>query len=156
MGYIIVSQAWTIYKTIYNPGDTFNNIIRLNTFNPVYNFKDTGSYWICLTLTTNTGCTRSYCNNVYVNSVNGKEAGRITSYPNPAVNQVKLILEMNSSSTIYLQVRNLFGNMVLSTKRTGIRGNNQITIPVQQLITGQYFIDIQFGNERKRSIFQKL
>ncbi|HLG40628.1 MAG TPA: T9SS type A sorting domain-containing protein, partial [Chitinophagaceae bacterium] len=123
--------------------------------NPTYTFTDTGYYWICLYITTNTGCTGTYCNYIYIDSIGNMPDGRIPSYPNPAASTVSLKLKLEQQAKFSVTVYNMSGNVAYRMETQGHAGINQINIPVSQLNTGQYFIDIQYGNQRKRSTFQK-
>ncbi|MEI9910034.1 MAG: PKD domain-containing protein [Bacteroidota bacterium] len=148
----ITSQTWRIYHWT----NSFYDSIIITANNPTYTFTDTGYYYTCLFITTNTGCSNWFCWGLYIDSVAGLPGGRIPSYPNPASNTVNLRLRLEQQNRINITVYNMSGNAVYKTQKQGFAGNNEINIPVQQLNSGQYFIDIQYGNQRKRSIFQKL
>jgi PKD repeat protein len=146
----LTSQTWWIN----HPGGPYDSVF-LTVNNPTYTFTDTGYYRVCLYITTNTGCTRSYCNGIYIDSIGSLPAGRIPSYPNPATSEINLKLKLTEQRRISVTVYDISGNVVYKTEKQGHSGSNGINIPVQQLNSGQYFIDIQYGNQRKRSIFQK-
>jgi len=147
----ITSQTWYIYQW----GSQFNTVT-LTTNNPTYTFTDTGYYIACVYITTNTGCASHSCWGFSMNELTRREAGRVTSYPNPASNTVSFWLQLSENEKINVIVYNLSGYAVYRMQQDGIWGSNKITIPVQRLNSGQYFIDIQYGKQRKRSIFQKL
>jgi hypothetical protein len=147
----ITSQTWIIYGV---PGPYDSIIIHSN--DPGYTFSDTGYYYVCLYITTNTGCTRAYCEHVGIYSMGGRTANRLPSFPNPATTMVSLRIKLDRPEIFRVTVYNLSGYTVYQTQRQGMTGSNEIAIPVQQLNSGQYFIDIQYGDQRKRSIFQKL
>lgn len=147
----IQSQSWTIYH--YATGDT----AFINTPNPAYQFADTGSYLVCLTLTTSTGCTRSYCDIVYVGSITGRFAERIPAYPNPVTNgPVRFSLYLGRQEAIKITITDLAGNTIWRSSQQGYTGSNQISIPTDGLGKGQYFVEICTGYRLNRSIFQKL
>jgi len=64
----ITSENWTIYPPYNAIGQ---NTVNLRSFNPVYNFPDTGYYYIYFSDSTNTGCVGSYYAQVYVDSITG-------------------------------------------------------------------------------------
>jgi PKD repeat protein len=149
---VITSQHWAIT----NSRDSALNA-NLTAFNPVYQFVDSGYYRVCLRLTTSTGCERSYCDYIYVNNISGQAASSLPSYPNPVSgNIVRINLNMEESTMLYYKVYNLNGNLVYQSQKQGLSGLNVLMIPVQQLNKGQYFVDIIYGEKRKRSMFQKL
>ncbi len=147
----IISQTWRIDQWT-NPYDS----VFLTAATPTYTFTDTGYYQVCLYITTNTGCTRLSCQGIRINNVDGRFAGTIPSYPNPASHTVSLRLNLMQETRIGITVYNLSGHAVYGTQKQGAAGTNNINIPVQQLEPGQYFIDIYYGGKRKRSIFQKM
>lgn len=144
-----VSQTWHIVAF-----DSSLNVT-LNTMNPTYSFPDSGSYSVCLYAVTNTGCSRWYCQTISV--AGARMMNVLPSFPNPADgSNVNLRLTLPESNRVRITVYNTSGNVVYDSERNGTPGMNTITIPVAGLQRGQYFVDIRYGNERKRSIFQKL
>ncbi|MBL0267511.1 MAG: PKD domain-containing protein [Chitinophagaceae bacterium] len=147
----ISTQFWSIYR--YAGGDS----AFINTPDPSYQFIDTGAYLVCLTLTTNSGCTRTYCEYVYVGNVQGRFAERIPAFPNPVSNgPVRFSIYIGRQEEIKVTVTDLYGNQVLESRQTGFRGSNLISIPTERLGKGQYFVEICVGYRLNRSIFQKL
>jgi PKD repeat protein len=143
------SQTWYIVAF-----DSSLNVT-LNTMNPTYTFADSGSYSVCLYAVTNTGCARWYCQTISV--AGARVMNVLPSFPNPADGpNVNLRLTLPETNRIRVTVYNTSGNIVYDAERSGSQGSNTITIPVAGLQRGQYFVDIRYGNERKRSIFQKL
>ena len=148
---IITSQNWLIFN--YRTGDS----VLINANNPSYQFMDTGYYLVCVTLTTNTGCVRTYCDNIQVSSISGRPSSNLLSYPNPVDGDVvRINVNMETPASIYFKIYSLNGNIIYQSQKAGQPGSNIIAIPVQQLNRGQYFVEIIFGEQRKRSIFQKL
>lgn len=149
----ITSQFWSIFH--YGGGDS----VTINTMNPAYQFQDTGTYYVCLTLTTNTGCTRSYCETIYVGHVQGQGRSVISipAYPNPVSGgTVRFNFYMDRQEVINITVTNLYGKRVLVTTQAGFRGTNQISIPTERLGKGQYIVEISAAYRVNRSIFLKL
>jgi PKD repeat protein len=148
----IITQAWTIFSV-----DSLHSVSLIDS-NPVYSFTDTGSYMVCLDVATNTGCNISYCETIHINSINGGRPALIPTYPNPVSGEafVRLNIDMKKMDLVNFKVCNLAGTIVYQSQKHGQEGANNISIPVQQLMKGQYFIDIIFGNQQRRSVFQKL
>jgi PKD repeat protein len=147
----ITSQFWSIMS--YSGADSS----MISNPDPVYQFTDTGYYQVCLTVTTNTGCIRSYCENIYVGNLQGRNTDRIPAYPNPVSSgPVRFSLFNDRQEEIIVTVTDLYGNQVLKLKQAGYRGNNLITIPTERFGKGQYFVEIRMGYRINRSIFQKL
>ena len=150
----IASQVWTLI----NPADS-SATVTLTAPDPVYTFADTGYYQVCLTLTTDSGCTRSWCSMVRIDDVSGRRAADvIPSYPNPVGSgtEVRFRVNLQAPAAISYTVYNLAGRPVYQAKRSGQAGTNIIAVPVQQISRGQYFIDITVGRHHYRSVFQKL
>ncbi|MEP7373661.1 MAG: PKD domain-containing protein [Chitinophagaceae bacterium] len=148
----ITSQIWKIISA-----DSANAVV-LNTTDLVYNFDNAGSYYVCLAVTTSTGCTASHCETVVIHSVSGGRPVVVPTYPNPVSGEafVRLNIDMKKADLIKYKVCNLAGTIVYQLQKHGQAGANTITIPVQQLVKGQYFIDILFGDQQRRTVFQKL
>ena len=144
------SQIWEIWRF-----NDFTFHYTMHSINPTYTFTDTGYYFVCMTANTGNNCQVSVCESIHVYEVASGNR-YIISYPNPATDKVDFRLDLNEADRIKIRVYNINGNQAYSTEKTGVRGNNNISIPVQSLQKGQYFIDIEYGNKRKRSIFLKL
>ena len=150
-GASINSYTWTIN------GDTVSTApVFVTTLSP-------GGYWVCLTIGTTSGCTASTCDSIFVQGGNDSSfrsnaaATVITPYPNPAQgHEVKVALPLLQPAKVSITVYNAYGNVVYRQEKACGTGENQISIPVTGLKQGQYFIDIQYGNTRKRSVFQKM
>jgi hypothetical protein len=80
----------------------------------------------------------------------------IGSYPNPATTQANLVVTLDKTATIYTRVYNSMGSETLSTSQSGYPGSNQIVIPVANLPTGIYYVQLQYGNTILKSKIQKL
>jgi PKD repeat protein len=146
----ITSQVWNFIAI------DSSSYYTTNVSNPTYAFPDSGAYVVCVTITTSTGCVRTYCQTLTITGRMNTSGGRISSYPNPAQTDVRFYLDLEAQQKVKISIYNLSGTKVYSTERTGSEGMNSFTLPVQNLQRGQYVIDIHYGNERKRSIFQKL
>jgi Secretion system C-terminal sorting domain/PKD domain len=80
----------------------------------------------------------------------------ISSYPNPATTQANLVVTLNKTATIYIRVYNSVGSEILSASQSGYPGSNLIVIPVANLPTGIYYVQLQYGNTIIKSKIQKI
>jgi PKD repeat protein len=83
-------------------------------------------------------------------------ANYLSSYPNPVSGQVHMELKTDRAEMIYIRVYNSMGGMVQTVVVSGIQGTNQLSLNVSNWQSGIYYIQIQNGNEIKRSRIQKL
>ena len=83
-------------------------------------------------------------------------ANFLASYPNPVSGQVHLDLKTDKAEMIYVRVYNSMGSMVQTVAVSGVQGANHLSLNMSGLQTGVYSIQIQYGNEIKRSRIQKL
>jgi PKD repeat protein len=148
------SQRWFISPM----PDSTGNTVTLWTNNPVYTLPGPGLYYVCLRIQTNIGCIAYSCDSIYYDDSTTARIAVIPSYPNPVNTEptVRFNINLESASLITFKVSSLSGNVVYQAQSQGQQGVNTINIPVQHLGRGQYFIDIMYGNTKKRSVFQKL
>jgi Secretion system C-terminal sorting domain len=150
----IVSQAWTITTGEYD----FSDPITLYTSNPVYNFTDTGYYSVSLSQATSTGCSGTDYGMIHVDHLGQEQdISSINSYPNPvAGDEVHLDLVLANDVSMSYTITNINGTVVYQSQLQGYTGDNVITVPLWGLITGQYFVDITYGNQHAHSSFERL
>ncbi|HEY0066399.1 MAG TPA: PKD domain-containing protein, partial [Flavisolibacter sp.] len=121
---------------------------------------DTGTYIAQLTVRTQTGCVRTVYDTVRVTSTGSNTNTVIPCFPNPATNMVTMQFRLPESLKMVISVHNTSGVEMKSMVQIGWRGNVVLSIPVDDLQPGQYFIQIVFPEtypiQRKSSIFQKL
>jgi hypothetical protein len=80
----------------------------------------------------------------------------LSSYPNPVSGQVHMELKTDRAEMIYIRVYNSMGGFIQTVAVSGIQGTNQLSLNVSNWQSGIYYIQIQYGNEIKRSRIQKL
>lgn len=150
----VVSQLWSFAGI----NQYLNPVATTNSVSAGYIFPDTGRYRVCIQVQTQAGCSATYCDTITIRPIGARAAGMITSYPNPirGENAVQLEVMTQSQSPYLLKVYNLSGNVVYQVQRQLIRGRNIVSVPVQQLDKGQYFITIDFNDKKMKSMFQKL
>jgi hypothetical protein len=121
---------------------------------PVYVFPDTGCYFVFLYAVSPRGCYSWSGQSLCIDSLGGNEY--IASYPNPAPGESRLDLKLDRDNTVYINVYNSMGHLVLSKRVAGVGGMNQIILPTGDLPKGMYYVQIRYGNVTKRSKIQKL
>lgn len=111
-----------------------------------------------LYIITNQGCTHGLLDSIMVvdSSITTNHINYVPSFPNPAEGSfVNLQLNLEDDAQVKITVLNSFGIVVHKIEQRYNEGFNRISIPIEKLRKGQYFIDIQYGNVRKRSRFVK-
>ncbi len=147
--YIILDQTWTI--TSLN-GGTPPVILHQN--NPVYVFRDTGLYRVCLNVVTLGGCTKEYCTQIHIEHVT--QQCTLQAYPNPASTSVNVNVSLSTPTLINVYVYNTLNVLVLDKHQQGVVGNNVVNLNVSGLISGFYTMRVIYGNNNCYSAFQKL
>jgi hypothetical protein len=120
-----------------------------------------GTYSVCANLVTNAGCTSTYCQTIFVtdsmpSTPPDTTAQLIRSFPNPAYSFTNVLLRLDNATMIYIRVYNSMGGEVEQKTVSGYRGVNIVKVPLGSLQQGIYYIELQYGNEVKRSRIQKL
>ena len=133
-----------------------------------YTFPVAGSYIVSLYATNDSvpGCRAFTSQAIHVDSnrvdSSGTDSSRaaavdfIRSYPNPAASQAGIDVTLTQPAMIYIHVYNSMGSPVYSTTVSGYQGTNHLQVPLGNLQTGVYYIQVQYGNAVKRSKIQKL
>ena len=96
--------------------------------------------------------TSGYGNNVFVDAVNFyypngvNELTRTYGFrmqPNPASAETKVVLNLNDASTVKVSVNDLVGRQVLLvTDSKTLVGEQEITVPLQNLASGAYIVNV--------------
>jgi hypothetical protein len=121
-----------------------------------YTFPDTGYYDVYVTAEARQGCSVMNGQAIHIDSVPKGSGHTITSYPNPATTQVNLTITLESYTNVDVRIYNSMGGLVLTQNVSGYPGVNQITLPIANLPTGVYYIELQYGDTILRSKVQKL
>jgi len=146
----LLRQQWTITRA----GDSGSVV--LNQRDPVYVFRDTGLYNVCLKGTTLNGCEKTHCREIRIQSTVLPTQCVLQAYPNPAHQQVSVNVQLDQPGPVYISVYN--GQQILMQRITtqGVTGNNLLTVNVQQLPVGFYTMRIVYGNRVCYARFQKI
>jgi PKD repeat protein len=155
----IDSAEWYIRKG-YDDSLSMSNTGVYLKGNPVqYTLPDTGFYYVWVKAFAHSGCVMETVETFYIqNRLAGRPASStITSYPNPvAGSEVKMNIDLKKPTLIQCSVYNSMGMPLKQVSIKGATGVNLLKIVVDSLPKGMYYLDILIGNERKRSVFQKL
>ena len=148
--YPIISQTWVITKLSINTSTP----VTLIQNNPAYTFHEPGDYRICIRAVTYGGCVKEYCEVIHIPSPN--TACTLTSYPNPATNQVTVGIQLTGPEMIHVYIFNSLNILVKQKDQQGSTGNNIVTTNIERLIPGWYTIKVIHGNHVCYSKFQKI
>lgn len=121
--------------------------------NPVHTYLTAGSYDVCLTITDATGCDDQYCKSLAVGTVGieNTNTAEFTMSANPVVDVLEIRF-LNPSEKTEISVINLIGEKIKQITTSGV----YVTIPVQDLSTGVYFVEVKNGNDRMVKQIEKL
>lgn len=142
----LTSGVGNIYFWNFGDGNTSTSVDPTNTY------TSTGTYTVCLTVTSAEGCTDSICKSVLITTVgvDENELNNVTIYPNPITNnQITIGNENNELLTI--SILNVIGQKVWS----GTISKSE-TINFPELQKGNYFVKITSsdGSVTKKLIVQ--
>jgi hypothetical protein len=140
--------------TIMGPDSLFAGPYNGPSFS--YTFPDTGYYAVYVSAEKRSGCLVRNGQYVHIDSLSGPSGHNISSYPNPATSQVTLNVTLDEYTTVEIRIYNSMGGLALFRSVSGYPGVNQIVLPIANLPTGVYYVELQFGNTILRSKFQKL
>ncbi|MHA4808219.1 T9SS type A sorting domain-containing protein [Flavitalea flava] len=144
------SVTWTLFRL------SDSTVISTLTGNhPSYIFRDPGCYQVIMIALKQKGCTGSSSTVICIDSIPGASNNFIASYPNPVTSLAYLDLDLPANNTIYISIFNSMGNQLSASKVAGTKGRNHISVPTAGLPTGLYYIQIQYGNEIRKSKIQK-
>jgi len=144
------SVVWTVISL---PDSVYKQFFYGRQFTHL--FTDSGCYAIFV-MAHGSNCPGSAYQQICIDSIHSGGGAFISSYPNPAASQVNMDLKLSKDNSIYIHIFNSMGNEMLTRQVAGTIGINHITIPTSNLPTGIYYVQIQYGNEVRRSKIQKL
>ena len=142
-------MSWTI-TGITNPADS---AVLLQT-SPVYVFKDTGYYNICLQAITVGGCLKTVCKTIHIDSI--VAPCELYTYPNPVQSLATVNLQLGFPETISAYLYTAENALVAQVTQQGNIGNNVISFNMASLAAGFYTIKFIYGNNLCYAKFQKL
>lgn len=147
----ILDQTWTFTKLSPAPQPP----VVLHQNNPVYVFRDTGYYRVCLKAITLGGCVKEYCNVIRIEHVVSTVC-ELQAYPNPTSNLINVNVFLTQPEMIHAYIYNALNIQVREKHQQGNSGNNLVTINVNDLVPGLYTIRVIYGNKTCYARFNKL
>jgi PKD repeat protein len=147
---LIVSQRWTITKLNVSGGAA----VTLTSNNPNFVFTTPGDYRVCLRAVTTGNCVKEYCETIHISNLTSPCI--ISSYPNPAHNNVSVSVHLAKPVLVHVYIYNSSNILVKHKEQKGIAGDNVITTNIEDLVAGLYTIKIIYGDKVCYSKFQKL
>lgn len=157
-------EPWVIRKTLH--GATFSNLTASTSWTPA-----DSNDWVTVHVTNITSSYFSNNfrfkfqfengegNNFYLDNINLYEGApsegivsgleEITSlnnlnvYPNPATETVHVAFAISSDRAVSIRIRDLAGKTVQHSFVQGVQGKNLVSLDVQNLATGSYFVEIE-------------
>ncbi|MFM7671952.1 MAG: PKD domain-containing protein [Bacteroidota bacterium] len=146
----IAQETWTI-----TPLSGQNvPVVTLNQYNPIYEFTQAGSYRVCLRAVIRTGCVKEYCNVIQVAAPTN--TCMLTAFPNPAQNQVSVVVLLQQPQTIVAKLFNNQNTQVGSISQAGTTGANQVSFNISALPPGIYTIRVESGGRICTARFEKI
>lgn len=138
----IVNSNTTIERT-WNFGDGSPVSKEVN---PLHEFAKVGSYNVCLTIKTSSGCISTYCLTIKVGepiSADNTPIKIVSLYPSPATTELKaLIFSKNQGIAATVAIVNVYGETKWSKSITLTQGNNPFEIKTSMLLPGPYFLRV--------------
>ena len=115
--------------------------------NPQHTYATSGSYTVCLTVTTACGSDSS-CTTINVTSVGIEDELETTVklYPNPASNQLFVALDLSYDQDITLNVYNAVGHQVRSVE-LGSVSTDKVGFDLSDFANGTYLMEVRSGDE---------
>jgi len=124
-------------------GDGFYSTLR----NPQHYFNKSGTYFVCETVTNVCG-EQTYCDSVTViaSSINDKKSDSyLEIYPNPSLDNVFVSVTAQKEERITFDLYNPQLIKITSFIREIIPGENKISLNIQRLPAGMYFLRCELG-----------
>jgi hypothetical protein len=145
----VTRQTWRFISA-----DSSHNTT-LTEFNPTYKFPDTGYYYVLLETVTATGCKGLYWNYVRITAATTSNNAIVT--PNPVIgSRIDICVKFNKTEAVAVTVFNTSGNQVYASRYMASVGTNLISIPVDKLQRGIYYIHVRGAVTVSKSTFIKM
>ena len=152
---------------------------------PSHQYANGGPYALCLTIDDGAGCTSTHCdtvsvdaNGMYTGFTGGNNqrtqgftinvqnqigqdvidhtiADGITTWPNPALDELNIALSDATRGNVDLTVTDANGRVVMAERHTLLTGRNQMVIGTSGLASGLYMLRISNGEQMISQRFVK-
>lgn len=123
-----------------------------------HTYTASGTYTVCLTMTTPAGCTGTFCDTINVSIVGVNEQAAnfpVSIFPNPATDELNLDCYLSLSATVTISIMDLSGRVLHATTFAAQPGQLQKKIDIQQLASGTYLMRIGTENATAHKVFVK-
>lgn len=137
------ASTGTITSHLWDFGDGNTSTMQ----NPQHTYATSGSYTVCLTVTTACGSDSS-CTTINVTSVGIEDEleTAVKLYPNPASNQLFVALDLSYDQDITLNVYNAVGHQVRSVE-LGSVSTDKVGFDLSDFANGTYLMEVRSGDE---------
>ncbi|MBU0490093.1 MAG: PKD domain-containing protein [Bacteroidetes bacterium] len=127
----------------FGDGDTDST-----TMNPTHVYQNTGTFNVCFTVSDYTsGQSDTYCEDVVITAQGFMEhsaIGLFEVFPNPANQNVNILLDLKQSSDLTITLRNILGETVSVIRAAEFaNGRHLITFDRSQFANGMYYIELR-------------
>lgn len=106
-----------------------------------------GTYTVCVTMTTQLGCTSTFCDTVNVGPIGMAEqelANSITVYPNPFAETISVAFENGFASPVTISLLDVTGRVLTEEKAVSVHSSNGvITLRADHLQAGAYLLRVR-------------
>tara|TARA_B100001564_G_scaffold86773_1_gene70512 strand:+ start:131 stop:1090 length:960 start_codon:yes stop_codon:yes gene_type:complete len=149
------------YNWVFGDGNTSNLQYPTHVYNQV------GDYNLCLTYSDANGNSSTYCDTVTISSRNGftlnvidesqiatlgiekmEIISGIKIFPNPINNQSYIEINTNQNLETFISYLDYTGKVIKSQKINLFKGLNKIPINSEELNSGIYFLNINYGDQK--------
>ncbi|MBC8491043.1 MAG: T9SS type A sorting domain-containing protein [Candidatus Marinimicrobia bacterium] len=123
----------------------FGDGVFSNLQHPIHVFPGNGTYYVCETVT-NECNTETYCDSVTVQSTwvdENRQSTWFTLYPNPAVDHIKISLNVTGTKEVSIKILNSYGLKKNEISLTAVSDKTMISIPLDGYEKGLYLICLQ-------------
>ncbi len=134
---------------------------------PVYEYDTSGTYYVCLTITTTIGgqtCTSTYCDTILAypsppptGIIAHDFIKELNIYPNPANDKLAIDMRIIESGTMQINFINMMGQKLIQQTVAAFGGPLKLITDVSHLPNGVYTIEFVVNNSKlhKRVIISK-
>lgn len=137
----------------WNFGDDTTSTLQ----NPTYQYQDSGTYLVTLTVTTIKGCSEQVSKwvewmpiPILLSADQSSLTEKVNLFPNPASEMIHLQIDNPSNNRGYnIIIYNSIGQAVIVKQDLYLDQNNSILINTKQLTAGQYFVKVENGAASK-------
>lgn len=154
------SNSFIFTSLTANPSAQINWLISDSTFltgqSVQHSFANPGIYSVCSSVSLD-NCVADTCINIVVDSFNITPipASPMVTYPNPAHNQLHVVLPVAQPQVVVATIYNM-QNVMMSQQTIPASGNQSLTINISNLIPGMYILKLNYNGQVNATLFQKM